>query len=191
MPAGVRFGRPVAPGQHPFAAASAPHSSSIRPAPSLVISSVSCAFGTVRILSSEIAHSRSMPSSGPSRTSLTSPRIRAVTSATTTLRSPGIAASRVRTQTGLRPSTSRSSQKIEPRFTKALRGPPRGRSPLPSNPRARRTRRSRASPPHRNTPPVQSEPQPSPRSRRRFASPSARESISGASRSRRACAGER
>jgi hypothetical protein len=145
----------IASGQHPFANASALHRSSIRPDPSLVISSVSCAFGTVRTLSSEIAHSRGMPSSGPSGTSLTSPRMRVVTGATTTLRSPGIAASRVRTHTGRRPSTSRSSQKIAPRFTKALRGPPRGRSPPPVGPRAHSSHCPRALPRHRNTPQAQ------------------------------------
>ena len=146
--------------QHPLAPASALHSSSIRSTPSLVIGSVNCAFGTVRMLSREIAHSRSIPSSGPSGTSLTSPRMRAVTSATTTLRSPGIASSRVRTQTGRRPSTSSSSQKIAPRLTKALRGSPRGRSPRPSGPHAHRAPRPRALPPRRSTSPTQSGPRP-------------------------------
>jgi hypothetical protein len=82
----------------------------------------SALLGIVNRLSQLTTPSRERPCSGPSGTSVGSPRIVPVTAATVTFASTGIARSRVTMMTGRRPPGN-STSRISPRF-RAARHPP-------------------------------------------------------------------
>jgi hypothetical protein len=74
-----------------------------------------CAFGTTRRLSKLAAHSVGMPSSGPNLSSVGIMRtVRVIGAASTALRT-GIAASRVMTRNGRRPTSGSSPHQTSPR----------------------------------------------------------------------------
>ena len=124
--------------------------------PRIVIGSVRSAFGTVsQIVEADNALAWH-PVLCPERHLAVEPAIPACHDGEDDVPGFGSASSRVRTQTGWRPSSASSSQQTSPRLAKAARGPPHGRSPAPSGPRARRAHPGTASTPHRGTRPARS-----------------------------------
>lgn len=101
-----------------------PHASASRTGPRTHWRSTRCALGTTRRLSKLAAHSVGIPSSGPSRSSLGIIRtVRVIGAASNELRT-GIAASRVMTRNGRRPTSATSPHQTSPRrgsVTRVLR----------------------------------------------------------------------